>query len=91
MFRIKPQTFQRCSEGAKKNKQKNKKKPFAHQDPEKGAVASTGVGVRPAFECLSVSCRGRGQQRPAMETGALAAADLVGTVCGINPLGKGHH
>ena len=32
--------------------------------------------ARPAFECLSVSCRGTGQQWPAVGTGALAAADL---------------
>ena len=32
--------------------------------------------ARPAFECLSISCRGTGQQGPAAGTGALAAADL---------------
>ena len=47
-----------------------------HQDPGKGAVTTRGDGGRPAFECLSVSCRGTGQQWPATGTGALAAADL---------------
>ena len=33
------------------------------------------------LECLSVSCRGMGQQWPGKGTGALAAADLEGMVC----------
>ena len=44
-----------------------------------------------AFECLSVSCRSMGQQWPAMGTRALAAANLGGSVCGVSPLGEGHH
>ena len=32
--------------------------------------------LRPAFECLSVSCRGTGQQWPAPMAGALSAVDL---------------
>ena len=32
--------------------------------------------ARPAFECLSVSCRVMGQQWPATGAGALGAADL---------------
>ena len=34
----------------------------------------------PAFECLSVSCGGTGQQWPAAGTGALDAKDLGGAV-----------
>ena len=45
--------------------------------------------VRPAFECLSVSCRDVGQQWPATGIGPLAAADLAGMVCDISPLGGG--
>ena len=71
--------------------QRAQTKPCAHPDPEKGAVTSARDGVRPTFECLSVSCRGRGQQRPIMGTEALAAADLGGTVRGTSPLGEGHH
>ena len=37
--------------------------------------------ARPAFECLSVSCGGMGQQRPAAGTGTLAAADLGSKAC----------
>ena len=37
-----------------------KTKPHVHQDPGKGAVSSRRVWARPAFECLSVSCRGMG-------------------------------
>ena len=33
--------------------------------------------ARPAFECLSVSCSGMGQQWPAAGAGALGATDLV--------------
>ena len=57
------------------------KQNLVHQDPGNGAVASTRLGVRPAFEDLNVSCRGMGQQWPAVETGALAAADLGAVVC----------
>ena len=32
--------------------------------------------ARPAFECVSVSCRGMGQQWPAAASGTLGAADL---------------
>ena len=40
--------------------------------------------VRPAFEYLSIFCGGTGQQWTAMWKGALAAADLGSTACGIN-------
>ena len=40
---------------------------------------------------MSVSCGGTYQQCPAVGTGALAAADLGGAACGINPLGGGRH
>ena len=60
MFRIKPHTRQRCSEGANK--------PCVHQDPE------TTQRLRQNYVC--VSYRGTGQQWTASGTGALAAADL---------------
>ena len=41
--------------------------------------------------CLSVSCRGMSQQWPAAEAGALGAADLGHTACGISPLRGGRH
>ena len=59
-FRIKPLTCQRCSEGSNK--------PCVHQDPE------TSQTLRQL--CLSVSCRGSGQQWAAAGAGALGAADL---------------
>ena len=43
------------------------------------------------LECLSVSCKGMDQQWPAMGSASLTAADLGGTMCGISPLGGGHH
>ena len=64
MFRIKPHTHQRCLEGSKKT--------FCTAGPRD----PTGDWARPAFECLSVSWGGTGQQWPATGTGALAAADL---------------
>ena len=42
--------------------------PCLHQDPGKGAVTPTRDSVRPAWECLSVSCGGAGQQWPALGT-----------------------
>ena len=48
--------------------------PPGHRDPTTG-------WVRRAFQCLSVSCRGMGQQWPATGPGALAAADLEGAAC----------
>ena len=51
LFRLKPYTCQRCTEGPSK--------PCGHQDPGKGAVTHKRDWTRPAFECLSVSCRGR--------------------------------
>ena len=51
-------------------------KPCIHQDS-----GTPRDGTRAAFECLSVSCGGMGQQCPAMGTGALAAADLGGVAC----------
>ena len=47
--------------------------------------------ARPDFEHLSVSCGGTGQQWPATETGALAAADLGGLPCDIHPPRGDHH
>ena len=74
-FRIKLLTCQRHLEGTK---------PCVHQDP------GTPQDTEPDL-CLSVSYGGMGQQWPAVGTGALAAADLGGTVCGVSPLGGGHH
>ena len=62
-----------------------------HQGPGKGTVTPTRDWARPAVECLSVFCRDMGQQWPAVGTGALAAADLGGAVCGISPFGGGCH
>ena len=45
--------------------------------------------TRPDCECLSVSCGGMGQQWPAMETGALVAADPEHAVCSISLLRGG--
>ena len=44
-----------------------------------------------SLDCSRVSCRGMGQQWPAMGTGALAPAVVGGTVSGISPLGRDHH
>ena len=60
MFRIKPHTRQRCSGGSDKL--------CAHQDPDTPET-------EPEL-CLSVSCRGMGQQWPATGARALDAADL---------------
>ena len=35
--------------------------------------------ARPAFECLSISCSGTGQQWPTTQAGALGAAHLAVT------------
>ena len=79
LFRIKPYSYQRCTEGPPKL--------CGHQDPGKGEVTPTRDRARHAFECLTVSRRGMGHQSPAMGTGALDAADLGDGMCGINPLG----
>ena len=71
MFRIKPHTHQRCSEGSNK--------PCAQQDPE------TLTETEPDLP-LSISCGGTGQQWPAAGEVALGAADLVHTGFGISPL-----
>ena len=47
-------------------------------------------GTKSAFDCLSVSCWGMGQQWPATETEALAAADPEHAACSISPLRGGH-
>ena len=52
---------------------------------------STRDCVQLDFECFNVSCGGMGQQWPATGIGALAAADLGGTVCGISLLGGSCH
>ena len=79
MFRIKPHSHQRCSEDSSKTLCVS-----GPRDPTRDRA-------RPAFECLSVSCKGMGQQWPATGPGALAAADLGGTACGISPLERGRH
>ena len=61
MFRMKPHTQQRCSEGSNK--------PWAHQGPETPKETETEL-------CLSVSCRGTGQQWTAAGVGTLGAVDL---------------
>ena len=61
-FRIKPHTRQRCLEGTNKTFVSTRR---PHRDWD-----------RPAVECLSVSCRGMGQQWPAAGAGALGAANL---------------
>ena len=71
VFRIRLHTHQRHLEGSNKTLCAS-----GPRDPTRDRA-------RPAFECLSVSCRGMGQQWPATETEALAAADLGGVVCGI--------
>ena len=68
--------------------QRAQTKPRAHQDQGRGAVTSQETG--PDLP-VSVSSGGTGQQWPALGTGALAAADLGGTVCGKSPLRAGHH
>ena len=44
--------------------------------------------ARPAFECVSVSCRGTDQQWPVTRVESLAAAGLGGIAYGISPLEK---
>ena len=63
MFRIKPHTCQKSSEGSNK--------PCTHQDPETPTHTKTETEL-----CLSVSCRGTGQQWTAAGAGALGAVDL---------------
>ena len=60
MFKIKPHTHQRCSEGSNK--------PCAHQDPE---TPETETEL-----CLSVSCGSVGQLWTTAGTGALGAVEL---------------
>ena len=60
MVRIKPHTHQRCSEGSNKH--------CAHQDPHPTETETE--------LCLSVSCRGTGQQWTVAGAGALGAAAL---------------
>ena len=55
-------------------------RPCVHQDQGKGAVippTKKRDRVRPACECLTVSCGGVGQQWPTVGTGALAAATPI--------------
>ena len=66
MFRIKPLTCQRLSEGSNKT--------CAHQNPEDSTETESDL-------CLSVSCEGTGQQWPDAGAGALGAADLGHTAC----------
>ena len=61
MIRIKPHTCQRHSEGSNKTV-------CDQETPQKL--------TRHAFECLSISCGGTGQQWPAAGAGALGVAVL---------------
>ena len=63
---------------------------FEHTGTQERSSDSTRDWARPAFECLSVSCEGTGQQWPAAGTWALTAAGLGVVACGISPLGGGH-
>ena len=76
MFRIKPHSHQRCSEGSSKTLCVSGPRDPTESEPDLP---------------LSVFCRCTGQQQPARGTGALAAADLGGEACGISPLGGGHY
>ena len=78
MFRIKPHTHQRCSDGWNK----------ALCTPGPRDPTETEPDLP---ECLSISCRGMGQQWPAMGTWALAAVDLGHAGCGISHLGGDHY
>ena len=71
-FRIKPQTHQRHLEGSNKTLCA-----WAPRDPARDWTRPT----RHAFEYLSASYGGKGQQWLAMGTGALAAADLGDAAC----------
>ena len=79
MFRIKLHTRQRRPEDSDKTL------------CAPGLKDPTRDRARPAFECLSVSCGGAGQQWPEAGTGALGAAELGGAACGINLLRGGLH
>ena len=80
LFKIKSHTHQRCLEGANKTSCAPESRKSLHK-----RLSET------SFECLNVSCGGRGQQWPATGTGVLAAADLGGAECGISPLRGGCH
>ena len=82
-FRIKPHTYQRCSGGSNKILCTPGPRDSTETEPD-----------LPLSVCLNLPlcvcpCGDMGQQWPAVETGALAAADLGHTVCGISPL-RGH-
>ena len=79
MFRIKPHTHQRRSEGSNKTLCIPGPRDPTETEPEL------------PFECLHVFCGGTGQQWPAAGAGALGAADLDHTACGKSPLGGGCH
>ena len=74
-FRIKSHTFQRL-DGLKQNLYAPGPRDPTETEPDLP---------------LSVSCRGTGQQWPAMGTGPLAVADLGAMVCGVSCLGGGRH
>ena len=76
MFRIKPHTRQKHSEGSKKIFLCTRTQ-GAHRDC-----------ARPAFECLSDSCGDMDQQWPATGAGALGVADLGHRAWGTSPIGK---
>ena len=61
-------------------------KSCAHKNSGKRAVTLRRDWIRPAFECLNVSCRGAGQQWPTTGTWALIPADLGNVVNSISSL-----
>ena len=87
IFRIKP-VHTRDTQRAQKNKNKNKKKQqlCGHQDPETPQRLS-----QSCLECWVSPYRSMSQQWPATGTGALTAADLGHTACGISLLGGDRH
>ena len=78
VFRIKAHTLQRCSEGLNKTL------------CIPGSRHPKRDRARPAFESLSVYCRGMGKHWSATGTGALVTAPGR-HMCGISPLRGGHH
>ena len=79
MFRIKPQTSQRCSEGTNKT---------LYTPVPRGPHRDW---YRSALEYLNISCWGMGQQWPDMGTGTLVSGDRGHAAYGINSLGEGRN
>ena len=67
------------------------KQDLVHARTKAKEQAPTKDRERPAFECLRVSYGGMSQQWSTMRTEALAKSVLGDAVCGISPLGGGHH